>query len=278
MNTYTIPPKLAIINDLSGYGRCSLTVALPVVSAMKVQGCPVPTSFFSNHMGYPVYYSHDFSPEIPEYLQKWEELHLSFDGIYCGYLNSQEQIMLIENFILHQKSKNPSCMVLIDPVMGDHGSLYHSVTPDFLEEMKHLISHGDIITPNLTEACLLTDTPYTDSPDEQFLFTLAKKLHVSGAAKIVITGIPGNKRVANYIYESPGSHMLSSQPLTGESRPGTGDLFASILAADAVNHYDFVQSVQKAAQFVSHCTGASHDLNIPINDGVCFENFLTLLY
>lgn len=278
MNTYTIPPKLAIVNDLSGYGRCSLTVALPVISAMKVQGCPLPTSFFSNHMGYPVYFSKDFSNDIPAYLEKWEELSLSFDGIYCGYLNSEKQILLMQTFIQHQKEKNPDCVVLIDPVMGDHGSFYHSVTPAFLAGMKEFISLGDIITPNLTEACLLTDTPYTPASDKSFLSLLAGRLHQTGVGKIVITGIPGNGSIANYIYESPDSTRLESQPITGESRPGTGDLFASIVAADAVNHTDFMQSIQKAASFVSTCTEASHDLGIPINDGVCFENFLSLLY
>ena len=111
--------KVAMINDLSGYGRCSLTVAIPILSAMKVQCCPVPTSILSNHTGFPVYFFDDYTKKLPEYLEKWGELGLTFDGIVSGFLGSQEQIRIVKEMI--GRFKGPGAKVVIDPIMGDNG-------------------------------------------------------------------------------------------------------------------------------------------------------------
>ena len=281
---YTIPKKLAVINDIAGYGRCSLSVALPVISAMKVQACPVPTSYFSNHMGFPSYFSKDLSDSLNEYLLQWENLNLLFDGIYCGYLNSLAQMKIITSFILFQKKSTESnCKVIIDPVMGDHGTPYKSITSLFCDSMKSFIKYADILTPNLTEACILTDTPYLLHPSEEELFSVASKLQKMGAGKVVITGIPtflsdtNRNGIANYIYESETVCHLLKGEICGESRPGTGDLFASIVASDSVNSMNFSESVKKASDFVRLCTRVSHELNIPTAQGVCFENFISQL-
>ena len=288
MKSYSTPKKIAVINDIAGYGRCSLTVALPVISAMKVQACPVPTSYFSNHMGFSSYFSKDLSEYLNDYLLQWESLNLLFDGIYCGYLSDSKQITILTSFLQFQKSRTShECKILIDPVMGDRGKPYKSVTPGFCEEMKNFLKHADILTPNLTEACILTDTPYKPIMQEYELLQIAKRLEEIGAKKIVITGIycdHSNTKskllkngIGNYIYESESSHILIYGEVCGNSRPGTGDLFASILSADAILDVDFTTSVKKAADFVRICTKASHNLNIPVEQGVCFENFLQLL-
>lgn len=281
---YTIPKKLAVINDIAGYGRCSLTVALPIISAMKVQACPVPTSYFSNHMGFSSYFSKDLSDNLNDYLLQWEKLNLLFNGIYCGYLNSIEQMKIITSFILFQKkSTENNCKVIIDPVMGDHGTPYKSITSLFCDSMKYFIKYADILTPNLTEACILTDTSYILHPTEEELFSIANKLQMMGAGKIVITGIPtflsdtNLNGIANYIFESETVNQLIKGEICGENRPGTGDLFASIVASDSVNSMNFLESVKRAADFVRLCTKVSHELNIPAEQGVCFENFLSKL-
>ena len=281
---YTIPKKLAVINDIAGYGRCSLTVALPIISALKVQAWPVPTSYFSNHMGFSSYFSKDLSDSLNEYLLQWEKLNLLFNGIYCGYLNSIEQMKIITSFILFQKKRTENnCKVIIDPVMGDHGIPYKSITSLFCDSMKSFIKYADILTPNLTEACILTDTPYILHPTEEELFSVANKLQMMGARKIVITGIPtflsdtNLNGIANYIYESETVNHLIKGEICGESRPGTGDLFASIVASDSVNSMNFLESVKRAADFVRLCTRVSHELNIPAEQGVCFENFMSML-
>ncbi len=278
---YSIPKKLAVINDIAGYGRCSLTVAIPIISAKKVQACPVPTSYFSNHMGFSSYFSLDLSDSLKDYLYQWENLNLLFDGIYCGFLNSCEQITILTSFIQFQKNHTKNqCKIIIDPVMGDHGTIYKSITSQFCNSMKSFIHHADILTPNLTEACILTDTDYISNPTEKELYSIANKLHQMGAGKIVITGIPtvlSNKNVngiANYIFENESKTQFIKGEICGESRPGTGDIFASMVAADSVNSVDFSESVLKAADFVRLCTKISHELNIPIEQGVCFENVL----
>lgn len=281
MKTLTIPKKLAIVNDLSGFGRCSLTVAIPIISAMKVQACPVVTSYFSNHTGYPSYYCKDLSSSMSAYFKQWNQLHLSFDGIYCGYLSDSAQIQMITQFIQTQKERNPDFCIIIDPVMGDNGARYLGVSDSLCAEMKSFVSLADILTPNLTEACLLTDTAYQKHFGESELCLLAQKLKQLGAKKIVITGIPGNNvgeaTISNFVYESETCYQLLSNVISGENRPGTGDIFSSIIAANAVKHKDFVQSVKEAATFISLCIQSASSLHIPVSDGVCFENFLDRL-
>lgn len=285
---YRIPPKIAVINSFAGYGRCSTTEALPIISAMKVQACPAPTSIFSNHTGFSTHYSVDFTEHIAGYLNQWDSLGIVFDGIYCGFLGKKEQIPLVAAFLQKQRQKGCS-MILVDPVMGDHGKAYKTITAKHCAALKELVSLADIITPNITEACLLTDTPYHENDwQESELQGLCSALHAMGPTKIAITGLPcktegehGDGFLNLISVQNPDgkaftvSHIIT--PSAGPSRHGTGDIFASILAADAVNGTAFLVSVQKAADFISSCIRASEELGIPEQDGVCFENFLHTL-
>lgn len=295
--TCRIPPKIAMINDIAGYGRCSTTVSLPIISSMGIQVCPVPTSLFSNHTGFPVHFMHDCTAILPDYLEKWRELGLSFDGIYCGFLGSVAQIDIVRDFLAFQRrngagsacSTAMSPVVILDPVMGDHGKAYRTVTSRHCSEMKELLSMADIITPNITEACLLTGAGYRETGwSTEELTSLTEQLHAMGPVKIVITGMQEEGEFVNFIsikqeegnsngYCHGYCHGYCRMHIAGESRPGTGDIFASVIAADAVNGVDFFQSVEKAAGFVRTCTQASATLHIPREQGVCFENFLYLL-
>lgn len=278
-NTNSVPKKLAMINDLTGFGRCSLAVAVPVVSVMGVQACPVPTSLFSNHMAFPIWHSDDYTPHMQDYLDCWEKLHLHFDGILCGFLGNTAQAAILSRFMEQQKAAGGSTIIL-DPVMGDHGKLYSSITPAYFDAMKELLKHADIITPNLTEACFLTDSPFPDRlPDTVFLASIADKLHALGPSRIVITGLYENSFYYNYLSVLQPSHAkkLYTTQAGGPSRHGTGDLFASIIAADALNGVPFGASVKKAAEFVRICTKGSAAANIPIEEGVCFEKYLDRL-
>lgn len=268
-----IPKKIAMINDIAGYGRCSATESIPIISAMKVQVCPVPTSLFSNHTGFPVHFMHDCTPYLRDYLAKWKELGFRFDGIYCGFLGSAEQIGIVQEFLAGW----PDVPFILDPVMGDHGKAYRTVTPEHCEGLKFLLSRAAIITPNITEACLLTDTPYRESGwkrDE--LCLLARQLHAMGPDKVVITGLRENEDYINFISERTDglTTEVNRTHSAGHSWHGTGDIFASIIAADAVNGVSFGESVEKAASFVRTCISASIRLGIPEQEGVCFENFL----
>lgn len=277
MNTRTqISKKLAIINDLTGYGRCSHAVAIPVVSVMGVQACPVPTSIFSNHMAFPIWHKDDYTPHMQAYLDCWEEMALHFDGILCGFLGNTEQVSILANFMEKQKERGQT-LVVLDPVMGDHGRHYSSVPASYTEDLTALLPYADILTPNLTEACFLTGTPFPQAlPGEDFLCRMAEKLHQMGPDRIVITGITEKGFFHNFVSQHTPEpfHALYTTRAGGPSRPGTGDLFASIIAADALNGVPFTDSVQKAADFVRICTEGSAAAGIPIKEGVCFENYL----
>ncbi|MBQ8879145.1 MAG: pyridoxamine kinase [Lachnospiraceae bacterium] len=268
--------KIAAINDLSGYGRCALTVTIPIISHMKIQCCPVPTSILSNHTGYEEYFFDDYSDRLPEYLSMWKKLGLSFDGIMSGFLGSKEQIGMVEDFI--KAFATELTKVVIDPVMGDHGTIAGTYTEEMCTEMRRLVSLADIITPNLTEACKLSDTPYKEKGwKKKELLDMADKLETMGPEKIVITGIPQGEFIANFVYEKGQEPRFIKTYKVGDERCGTGDLFASIIAADAVNGVPFQTSVKKASSFVKKCMQKSIEMEIPRKNGVCFEEVMDKL-
>ena len=198
-----IPKKAAVINSFAGYGRCSLTEALPILSAMRVQACPVPTAVFSNHTGFAAFACQDLTAFLPSYLEQWKQLNLTFDGVLCGFLGQAEQILSVSSFLSDQKSRGCQT-ILVDPVMGDHGKPYRTITPKHCQKLRSLIPLADIITPNITEACLLTDTPWKDGFwNESELSELCQRLHKLGSSKIVITGLPclihGKEGFENYL-------------------------------------------------------------------------------
>ena len=268
--------KIAVINDMSGFGRCSLAVAIPIISVMKIQCCPVPTSIFSNHTGFESFFFEDYTDRMQPYIDEWKKLGLSFSGISTGFLGSKEQIQIVLRFLKDFGTEDN--VVVIDPVMGDYGKTYPTYTPEMCAEMKKLVTHADIITPNLTEACILTDTPYHEDKWKQAeIITLAQKLAEKGPGKIVITGIPQGEFIANLCYEKDREPKFLRTHKVGTSRSGTGDVFAAIIAADAVNGVDFQESVRKASRFVKKCIMKSIEMDLPLTDGVCFEELLATL-
>ena len=282
-------PRLAMINDIAGFGRCSTTVSLPVISVMKVQVCPVPTSVLSNHLGFPLCHFDDYTSHMRDYIKVWNELGLTFDGLYCGFLGNEEQIDIVREFV--EMFRPP--LFLLDPVMGDHGRAYSSITETHVQKMKELLPLADIITPNITEACLLTGTPWKDGEwTMQELSGLCERLAdicqqesvssseasvgtVSGAS-IVFTGIRQGDSLVNFLWDD-GIYTTVASPIAGASRPGTGDIFASILAADAVRGETLLTSVQKAANFVGLCIAGSEKAGTPVQEGVVFEKYLAAL-
>lgn len=283
-------PRLAMINDIAGFGRCSTTVSLPVISVMKVQVCPVPTSVLSNHLGFPLCHFDDYTSHMRDYINVWNELGLTFDGLYCGFLGNEEQIDIVREFV--EMFRPP--LFLLDPVMGDHGRAYSSITETHVQKMKELLPLADIITPNITEACLLTGTPWKDGEwTLQELSGLCERLAdicqqesvtsgeastgtTANGASIVITGIRQGDSLVNFLWDD-GVYTTYATPIAGASRPGTGDIFASILAADAVRGETLLTSVQKAANFVGLCIAGSEKAGTPVQEGVVFEKYLAAL-
>ncbi|MDD6352124.1 MAG: pyridoxamine kinase [Lachnospiraceae bacterium] len=264
--------KIAVINDLTGFGRCSVAVSLPIISEMGIQCCFLPTAVLSNQTGFDSYYLYDFTDHFEAYEKEWEKLNLRFNGIATGFLGSMQQADLTASFI--RRFRDDSTFVLVDPVMGDNGKRYPVFSDQHCDKIRELVALSDLTTPNLTEACILTGTDFHEGIwTEAELYHLAEKISSLGPSKIVISGIPDGDFVTNYIYDD-GLTGLDRKPRLGGSRNGTGDIFASILIADAVNGRPLNESVEKASDFIQKCIQRSIELEIPPEDGVAFEEEL----
>ena len=268
--------KIAVINDFSGFGRCSLTVSIPIISAAGIQCCPLPTAVFSNHTGYEDYFFEDYTDKMEIYYSKWEKLGLSFDGIYTGFLGSDKQIDSVADFI--KKFASPETHIIVDPVMGDNGKTYATLTDELCRHIGTLAYGADVITPNLTEACILADIPYNENTAEAGLLPeLAQKLISLGSKNIVITGIDQGNNIGNFIYRQDGTYNMITSPRLGKPRAGTGDVFTSIITACTVNGMSLEESVKEACHFTEKAISLSNKMNIPSQDGLCFEPFLKVL-
>lgn len=268
--------KIAVINDYSGFGRCSIAVAMPLISYLGIQCCPVPTSIFSNHTGFPEFFFDDYTDKMQEYIDNWKKLDLHFNGIMTGFLGSKEQIDIVKKFI--EDFKDEHTTVIVDPAMGENGKPYPTYTGEMCNEMKRLIEYADIITPNVTECCMITDTEYkAEGWTKAELFDMAEKLLKYGAKKIVISGVHMGKYIGNVIAEKGNQPKIIRHEKTGDYRSGTGDIYAAIIASDSINGVDFESSVRKAGNFVKKAIVATEKLDIPKTDGLAFEEVLHTL-
>lgn len=269
--------RIALINDMTGFGRCSIAVELPLISAMKIQACPLPTAILSVHTGFAEHYIDDYTDRMRPYMENWAVNGLEFDGICTGFLGSVEQINIVEEFVL--RFKKEFTRVMVDPVMGDYGRLYSSYTPEICQEMKRLLKHEDLVTPNLTEACRLLDIPYPDNGavSEDELAGMAGALAERGPRQVVITGLQGKDYVLNFVYEKNGSYSVVREPKIGGDRSGTGDAFAAIVAGGLVNGLSLQAAVEKAAGFITRVLRYTVELDLPWNYGLAFEEYLTEL-
>lgn len=262
-------PKVACINDISGLGRCSLTIAIPVLSVLGVQCCPVPTAVLSCHTGFENFYFKDMTESMPEYLNDWKDKNIQFDAVYTGFLGSLSQIKTTEDFIKSQKSS----LVVVDTVMGDNGSIYPTYTKKMCDEMQRLVTIADIITPNVTEACYLTSTDYKGEDISIFeAKEIIKKLQIKGCKSCIITGIESNDKLVNLVLENSQINEISINKT--KSHSGTGDLFASIVTGFLVKGKTLTQATDIASKFIYDVLEFTYNNSPPSMDGVLFEPLL----
>ena len=268
----------AVINDLSGFGRCALNVTIPVMSAIGVRVLAVPTAVLSNHTGFSEYYFSDLTGGMREYFGAWEKLGLTYDGIYSGFLGSEEQADIIAEFI--KKNRTENTYLFVDPAMGDDGKLYPTCTDGLVRKMRGLCATADIITPNLTEACFLAGADYEEmkSADVEKVSDLALHLTQLGAARVIITGVYQGDKVSNVVCDSVRGEIFttSSKCVAGEFC-GTGDLFASILFGESLKGKSLRCAVRAASNVVSRAAKFSDELGVSKTDGIAFEPFLKSL-
>ncbi len=272
-----VQKKIALINDVTGFGRCSTAVQLPIISAFKIQACLLPTAILSVHTGFPDFYIDDYTDRMKPYIDSWKKNHLQFDGICTGFLGSEAQIDIVADFIRDFKGRETK--VIMDPVMGDYGKLYPSYTEAMCVAMRRLLQGSDVITPNLTEACQLLDVPYPKDglTDGAALEHMARELCAKGPSQVVITGIHDGVYLDNFIYEKGRQPDILKVRKIGSDRSGTGDVFSAVVAALIVRGEELKTAVSRAADFVSKCMVYTEELDLPHNYGLAFEEFLTTL-
>ena len=266
--------KAAVINDFAGFGRCSLAVALPILSASKIQCCPVPTAIFTNHTGFPSYSWTDHTPHLDDYIVQWKKLDLRFDAIQSGFLGSEAQIDFVLRFVA--AFRRSETLVAIDPVMGDYGRLYATYSRELAEGMRRLLDVADVLTPNLTEACVLAGCSYDPEMHDSRLTSIARELSGPNGAKVVITGIPRGGALLNFAWQRGRRPFFHAERKLGEDRSGTGDVFSSVLLGALMNGKAFEDAVVRASRFVAAAVRRSIELEIPVRHGLAFEELLEI--
>ncbi len=268
--------KIALINDITGFGRCSITVELPIISALKIQVCPLPTAILSVHTGFENYFLDDYTNKMQNYIDSWQLNELKFDGIATGFLGSEAQIAIVNKFI----ENNLDSFVMIDPVMGDHGKLYTSYNKAMCVKMRELLKYADLVTPNLTEACELLGMNYPSNGviSDSRLATMAANIAAKTRGKrVVITGVTldtdDGKSITNFVFDNGKVNLVTAHKL-GSDRSGTGDVFFAVLAGSIINGENLIDATRKAANFVTRCITYAEELNLSWNYGLPFEEFL----
>ena len=269
-------PRIAAIHDLSCFGRCSLTIALPVLSAMGCQCCPLPTALLSAHTGISGFTFLDTTDEMRRISAHWSQLSLHFQAIYTGFLGSAPQINLVEDFL--RRFHAPDTLLVMDPVMGDHGTPYKTCTPALRQGLRELVAQADVITPNLTEAAILLDIPYHESQTAD-ASELVRALSLQGQRSVVLTGYaaaPG--QVGALCYDRDTRQVEAVQTArVPQDFPGTGDLFASVLTGALTRGAPLLQAARTAVDFVGSCVARSVAEGAGKAEGVDFEPLLRQL-
>lgn len=258
--------KIAVINDLSGFGKCSLAVALPIISQHKIQCVPLTTGVFSNQTGYDSFEAVDLTEHMPKFIDEWRKLSPKFNAILTGFIPNSAQGEIISRFIDEFKSENT--LTVVDPIMGDNGKIYPCHNEDTIKAIKNLSSKADIITPNLTELAILCNKEYTT--DFEKIGQMAKSLNKT----VIVTGIPfSESEIANAVYENGSFEIIKNKRLGG-SFSGTGDILASFVTAQAVNGNSIVDAVKKATDFISKAIENTIKTPYDTRDGINFEKYL----
>lgn len=266
--------RIMTIQDISCVGKCSLTVALPVISAMGVECAIVPTAVLSTHTMFQGFTFHDLTDQMKPIADHWQKEGFHFDAIYTGYLGSPEQIALVGEYIDRFRAEDTT--VFIDPVMADYGKLYPGFTQDFADEMAKLCGRADVIVPNLTEACFMTHSPYRPDGDKSYIRDILTKLAALGAKRVVLTGV---------CFEAGKTGFVGMDSATGEvfshahekidaSYHGTGDIFSSTAVGALMRGKSLPQALALAGTFTKECI--KRTLNNGKRDcyGVDFEEVL----
>ncbi len=273
-------PKIAAIHDMSGVGRCSMTVIIPILSALGCQVCPLPTALLSNHSEYKNFYFFDLTEHMEEYYSNWEKNNEEFDCVYSGFIGSEKQIDIMLDIIKKVKNRKQA-LIVVDPVMGDHGVTYKTYTDEMIDKMSQLVNQADIITPNMTEVNILLGEKYSvEKVSIRTLKTYLNKLCNMGPSVAVITGVITEQgEHVNVCYDKKNNEYWKIPfDFVNKRYPGTGDLFTSLFLGYLLNGKILPEAIEEASRFVSLAVITSHNAGTPSCEGVIFEKIMRELY
>ena len=273
-------PRVAAIHDLSGFGRNSLSVVIPILSTMGAQVVSLPTALLSTHTGgFDGYAFEDLTGFMKKTIDHWAKLEIAFHCIYSGFLGSPAQAGLVSAFIEGQKPNAP--LVVVDPVMADDGRLYDTMDMDMVHEMKRLVRQASIITPNLTEASLLLGELYRPDIEEEALKEWLIRLAGLGPDTVVVTSAPltrHGKNTSVVAYDKRSGHFWRVPCVyIPAAYPGTGDVFTSVLTGSLLQGDSLPMALDRGVQFVTQAIRASYGFDYPKRDGVLLERVLSSL-
>ena len=268
--------KIAAVHDLSGAGRVSLTVVIPILSSMGFQVCPLPTAVLSSHPQYPHFSFLDLTDEMPKIISEWKQLGVQFDAIYTGYLGSPRQIQIVSGFI--DDFRQSDSLVMIDPVLGDNGKLYTNFDEQMILEMRHLIRKADVITPNMTELFYLLDKPYKAENTDEELKAYLHEISEHGPGIVIITSVPvqGDPRKTSvYAYDRQGNRYWKvTCPYLPAHYPGTGDTFTSVITGSLMQGDSLPIALDRATQFILQGIRATFGYEYDNREGILLEKVL----
>ena len=239
--------KILTIQDISCVGQCSLTVALPVLSACGLETCVLPSAVLSTHTAFQNYTFRDLTEDIPGICQVWEKENIQFEAIYTGYLGSAKQIEYVSK--IFDKLAAPNCLKVVDPAMADFGRLYPGFDDAFVEAMKELCKKADYIAPNLTEACLLTGTEYKTEYDRHYIDTLLEKFVEMGCKNLIFTGVSYQPGKTGVVVLQNGEYTYYEHEKLPTNCHGSGDVYASSFVGSLVRGKTPYEAAKIAADF-----------------------------
>lgn len=268
--------KVAAVHDLSGVGRVSLTVVIPILSSMGFQACPLPTAVLSNHTQYPDFSFLDLTDEMPKIIKEWERLGVEFDAIYTGYLGSPRQARIVSGFI--NDFRRADSLVVVDPVLGDNGRLYTTFDETMVKDMQHLITEADVITPNLTELFYMLDLPYKEENSDEELKHYLRCLSDKGPQIVIVTSVPvpaEPHKTSVYAYNRVGNRYWKiTCPYLPAHYPGTGDTFTSVITGALLQGDSLPIALDRATQFILQGIRATFGYEYDNRDGILLEKVL----
>ncbi len=266
--------RILTVQDISCVGRCSITVALPIISCAGVEAGVLPTAVLSTHTAFPKFTFKDLTDEIEPISKTFSELDIGFDAIYTGYLGSFRQIELVSE--LFERNSSENTLLIVDPAMADNGKLYKGFTPEFAKAMAGLVAKSELVIPNLTEACFMLGIPYTETYDEEYIKDVLLRLVALGAKRAAITGVSFEEgKLGVYFYDGVLDRFYQYyNDRLPVAYHGTGDIFASATVGALMRNHSFESALSVAVDYTYECIRLTMEDEERRDYGVNFEEAL----